>query len=49
MHRYNVGREGQMPPPPIYSVPDNSYFGYRFEEGQISKVGVRMGRGLYVY
>jgi hypothetical protein len=33
------------PPPKIYFLPYNSYFGYRFEERQINKIGVSGGGG----
>jgi hypothetical protein len=43
MHRYNLKRGGQMPPP-LYFLPNNSFCGYRVEEGE-KKSGVRVGGG----
>jgi hypothetical protein len=48
MHRRNLGRRGQMPPPPIYFLLDNSYFGNRVEEWQINKIIVKVGRDACV-
>jgi hypothetical protein len=38
MHRYNFGRGGKCPLPPLYFLPNNSFCGYKVEEGKIKKI-----------
>jgi hypothetical protein len=34
---------------PVFFLPKDKYFGKCIKDGQIEKLGVRLGKGVYVY